>query len=199
MNSLPNELQLNGKRLTLVNAEEADYAGVLELLNDPMNMRYLRFLSREEQGGWTLDAVKDRQKRRRERQKAGSGLFFDVVLSGSGEFIGTCGFPEIDLTHRRAEFGWIISHEHWRKHYATECLATCLAYAYETLGLNRVEFQTHVENTPMRGFFERFGIRLESVRKESHLENGRFVDFCVYTTLKKEWPPLKSRLEGAIP
>ncbi len=193
---LPDSLELHGPRLKFVNGAHSNFQEIQKILNDEITMQYLQFLMRKNEGGWTLDPLIERHQKRREKQAEGVGLFFDVYEIATSRFVGTAGFPSLELDHRRGEFGLILNRNFWRNGFGTQCHLIGLSYAFETLNLNRVEFLTSIKNTPLRKFYDKVGIAQESIRKQYYLENGGFVDFVVYATFQREWETLKTKLSA---
>lgn len=79
---------------------------------------------------------------------------------------------------------------------AAECHFLVLEYAFEKLGLHRVEFGTFTENVRMRSFFEKVGIQLESIKKEYFFEDGQFKDDAVYVVFEQDWSTVKDNLRN---
>lgn len=63
-------------------------------------------------------------------------------------------------------------------------------YAFEELGLNRVQITCAVGNTPSSNIPKRLGFQFEGVERAGELfANGEFVDIEVYSLLKDEYLP----------
>lgn len=62
----------------------------------------------------------------------------------------------MNLQTGTCEIGIILHHPYWRQGIATEALYLCLRYAFESLGLERVDWFTSVGNKDMRGWCEDF-------------------------------------------
>lgn len=130
-------------------------------------------------------------------QADGSELPFVQIERRSGQVVGSTRYMNIDRANRRAEIGftWLISRCQ-RSGINTEAKYLLLRHAFETLGLNRVEFKTDVLNEKSRRALERIGAVQEGIFR-SHMvtEIGRIRDSIYYSIIKTEWPAVKSRLE----
>lgn len=62
-----------------------------------------------------------------------------------------------------------------------------LAYAFETLNLNRVELGVHDFNTRAIRAYERAGFVREGVRRQHAFIDGRYIDSLVYGILASEY------------
>ena len=98
----------------------------------------------------------------------GYGFWF-MRDTATGEMIGRGGIqhtlvegtPEI-------EFGWAIASHRWREGLATELARTCVAVAFDDLGLSEVVAFTRPHNAGSRGVMEKIGMRYE--RDITHCE-----------------------------
>lgn len=116
------------------------------------------------------------------------------------KFIGCAGLSSLELFNHSATAGIIIRHQDSDSKYGTECMYLILQYAFESLNLHRVAFETSQENLPMRGWLEKAAlVPLESVLKEALFDEGRYIDLCIYPILNSHWfnvtkPALEKRL-----
>ncbi|KIJ53703.1 hypothetical protein M422DRAFT_775726 [Sphaerobolus stellatus SS14] len=116
-------------------------------------------------------------------------------------YAALCTIKCIDLTNRSAELGIMLKSEFHRSGAATEILYLLMrqAFEYPGLKLHRATFITGKDNTPMRGWFEAFGIEQEYHYREAWSDGkGGYVDAVGYTLLDREWPGVKKRLEEKL-
>ncbi len=95
------------------------------------------------------------------------GLTWAMVLTEDNEFVGTCGYGEIDLGSR-GEIGFDLAKEHWGKGLMSEALAAVIAYGFDVLGLSEVEAHTYSANLRAIRLLTKLGFQVESVRGDSH-------------------------------
>jgi len=90
----------------------------------------------------------------------------------------------------------ILHHTCWNKRYGTEAHLLGLTHAFETLKVHRILFETFTENTAMRGFFERYEMKLEAIRKHCITKppDGEFMDGADYVIFEDEWPKCKQMM-----
>src|SRR3546814_8443327 len=53
--------------------------------------------------------------------------------------IGTCSLFGFEPRHRRAEVGYALRSDQWRRGLASEAVALALGWGFRTLGLHRIE------------------------------------------------------------
>ena len=111
-------------------------------------MANLRFMSKQDTGGWSVEASAQRRELLQKMHDNGVGLNAVVQLK-TGEYAGIAGFREISWWNRSAEMGIILHPDFWSRGLATEIHYLCLQWAFEVLQLNRIEFRTSAENAGM--------------------------------------------------
>ena len=63
----------------------------------------------------------------------------------------------------RAEIGYILGREHWGLGYAGEAQRRAIDFAFDELGLHRLEADTHPDNAASTRSLERLGFRREGL------------------------------------
>lgn len=125
---------LETERLTLRRITKKDAADMYEYAKNPDVSKYLTW-SAHESLSYTSGYIRFLQKKYRK------GEFFDwgVEIKDTGKFIGTCGFTYIDFQNKKAEIGYVLNPKYHNCGYATECVSRVIEYAFEDLGLHRIE------------------------------------------------------------
>ena len=137
--------------------------------------------------------------RRLSLHKQGSMLPFTVQVNGKA--VGMTTYMNIDAANQRVEIGstWYRASVQ-RSPVNTECKRLLLAYAFEQLQCNAVEFRTHFFNQQSRRAIERLGAKLDGVLRNHQINHhpdaaGALRDTCVYSILNTEWPSVKAHLD----
>ena len=107
------------------------------------------------------------------------------LQKASGRMIGTIGFMWIDADHRRK--GGPPRQGCWNRGYATEALRETLRFAFEQLGLNRVEGQCDVRNPASGRVMAHAGMRYEGRLRERIFLKGEYADVKLYALLRRDW------------
>jgi len=119
----------------------------------------------------------------------GLGLNFAIVSVATGLAVGATALWDVSLPHRRGEIGrtWLAP-ETRRTGVNTESKYLILEYAFETLGLLRVQLKTDARNRISRRAIERLGAKEEgTLRAHMILHNGNSRDTVYYSILADEW------------
>ena len=67
-----------------------------------------------------------------------------------------------------------------------------LDFAFETLGVHRLEARAAVQNGRGNGALRKVGAVQEGVLRKSFLRNGEYLDQVLWTILDDEWKPRAS-------
>jgi RimJ/RimL family protein N-acetyltransferase len=119
--------------------------------------------------------------------RAGTLHSFAVVERESGNLVGAVGLV-VKAAHRRAELGYWIGVAWWNRGYATEAARAALRYAFETLGLNRVQATHFLRNQASGRVMRKLGMTHEGCSRQYFLKWDRFEDVERYAILRNQWP-----------
>jgi ribosomal-protein-alanine N-acetyltransferase len=109
-------------------------------------------------------------------------------IAVDGRPIGVTSLVMIDWQNRRAQSGTIIGDKtQWGKGYATEAVRLRTAYAFEELGMERLETETFANNLPMQRALERSGYQKIGRRRHHFFRQGGFQDALLFELLRGEW------------
>jgi RimJ/RimL family protein N-acetyltransferase len=121
---------------------------------------------------------------------------FAVRRRDNRRIIGTTRFYDMAPIHRRLALGstWYTP-EARGTHVNYEVRLLTLSYAFEDLGVNRVELITDPRNLSSQAAMKLLGVVQEGVIR-SHLiyKDGRVRDSLLFSIVKAEWPEVKQRL-----
>ena len=131
---------------------------------------------------------------------AGSDVPFAVIEQCSGQAIGSTRLRDMCMKHLKLEIGgtWYAPDYH-RSGVNLECKYLLLRYAFETLGMLRVQFKTDIRNQASRTSLEKLGASLEGVlRRSAIMPDGVIRDTAIYSILDTEWGVVKQSLEQRL-
>jgi len=105
-------------------------------------------------------------------------------LNDPSLIIGTICFWNIQKEHYRAEIGYILHPDHWRKGIMKEAINAVVDYGFSILGLHSIEALLNHENIGSSSVLESTGFIKEGHIKENFYFNGKFSDTAIYSKLK---------------
>lgn len=117
----------------------------------------------------------------------------------SGEVIGTSSYLAMRLEHRGVEVGFTMyTPAVWGTGANVEAKLLMLGHAFETVGLQRIEFKTDARNERSRGALAALPAQFEGIFRR-HMDTAQGVrDSAYYSVVVDEWPSVKANLERRL-
>jgi ribosomal-protein-alanine N-acetyltransferase len=175
-------IQLNSKRLVLRHFVESDLLALFSIFSNPEVMRY-----------WSSPPMTDISDARhmllyiQENYRNRSALQLAIERKNDQALIGTCTFHNLHLKSRRAEIGYALGRMYWGQGYMREALTVLIDFAFESLGLNRLEADIDPRNTSSEILLERLGFLKEGYLRQRWIVNGEVSDTVFYGLLRSDW------------
>lgn len=120
-------------------------------------------------------------------QQYGCGRGFHVGIWHRDELVGVVGFHPIDWANRSTSLGYWLAESHQKLGLVTRSVSLLVDYAFQDLGLHRVEIRCATRNRRSRAVANRLGFTPEGILRESQWLHDHFEDIVVYGMLAKEW------------
>ena len=102
-----------------------------------------------------------------------------MVRRDDDAVIGTCTLAQLDPKNRRAEVGFILHPDHWRRGYMREAMGALIGFAFGELGLNRLEADVDPRNAPSLALLETLGFRREGLCRQRWIVDGVVQDSVI--------------------
>ena len=184
---------LNGPRLLLRTPRGSDRR---DRLSCGRNAEYVRMLAGDDRNLAPMTAEEaDRWYARLCEGLAKGHLTWAIEVEG--RCIGTAGLHAIDETHRRARYAVaIFDPAAWGQGFGTEATRLVLAYAFDTLGLHRVDLRVLSYNRRAIACYEKCGFRPEGIERECALVAGEWHDDIMMSVLEHEYRERSRRVNG---
>ena len=117
-----------------------------------------------------------------------SGTLYEwgVARREDDRVIGTCTLASISLPHKRAELGFAVARTHWGQGIASEATEAIVRFAFEEMGLHRLEADVDPRNDASIRCLERLGFRREGYARERYHLGGEVQDAVLYGLLRNE-------------
>lgn len=116
---------------------------------------------------------------------ANESIAWAISLKGSAEFIGTVNFHRTYREHYRAEMGYQLFSDYWRKGIMTEAVKAAIDYGFNTMKLHSIEAQVNPNNEASIALLKKCGFEQEAYFKENFYFNGKFLDTPVFSLINK--------------
>ena len=126
----------------------------------------------------------------RQMAEEGSGARLAMDRASDSSFLGWCSVTRWNPVSRSASLGYCLSDAAWGHGYATEAACAVLRWAFDTLGMNRVQAETDTRNAAVARVLEKLGYVREGTLREDCVVNGEVSDSWVFGLIRREWRPL---------
>ncbi len=110
-----------------------------------------------------------------------------IAQPGDPTLIGHCALHRVDLDHRRAEVGFVLSRSLWGSGLMSRALAMLVAFAFESMQLHRLEADVDPRNARSLALLARHGFRQEGLMRQRYWVNGEWQDTAMLALLRPEW------------
>ena len=170
---------LETDRLILRELTKEDAKGIFACFSNDKVTRYYgqESLERIEQAESLVDFFSKNYHEKR-------GIRWGIERKDSKGIIGTIGFNAWSPKHKRAEIGYELHPEHWRKGYTLEAATKVLSYGFEDMCLTRIGAIVFIENDASNHLLTKLGFQKEGILKQYMYQNGIAHDTYVYSLLK---------------
>lgn len=101
------------------------------------------------------------------------------------QLIGTIGFWRIIKENHRAEIGYMLHADHWRKGLMEEAVKAVIQFGFTNMQLHSIEAHINPANAGSAGLLEKLGFAREAYFKEDYYFRGQFLDTAIYSLLNK--------------
>jgi RimJ/RimL family protein N-acetyltransferase len=172
---------LSGERVTLRELRTSDAPSLFAMLTTEEVARFISPPPSTVEGferfiAWTL----------RMRQ-LGTYACFAVTLEGDDTAIGIFQLRELEAGFGTAEWGFAIGSPYWGTGVFQEGAELMVRFAFETVGVHRLEARAAVKNGRGNGALRKIGAMQEGVLRRSFLRNGEYLDQVLWSILDEDW------------
>jgi RimJ/RimL family protein N-acetyltransferase len=173
-------VHLSGPRVQLVPPDKALHLeNYLRWFNDPeVNRFLLQFMpmTRMAEEAW-FDSLPERK-----------DSIVWAVHDETGRHIGATGIHNIDWRNRNAVTGIVLGEKSaWGKGYGSEVMQLRTRWAFEELGLHRIESECLADNIGSATCLARAGYRRIGVASKRHWRDGRWQDSILWELLDEDY------------
>jgi ribosomal-protein-alanine N-acetyltransferase len=159
-----------------------DAAAIWRISNDPAVMEYY--------GMSAYHSVEEAQKEIHWFQnifRNNEGIRWIITVRGKREYIGDIGLHNHSHEHHRAEIGFKLMREYWRKGIMKNAIKFVNHYGFTLMKLNRIEAVVDPRNLACVKTLENSGFKQEGLLRQYELEEQGFVDLVMLSLLHREW------------
>ena len=172
--------KLHTPRLLLRQIVAADAEAIYQMRSNKDVMKYIGkkpFESIEEAGAF-IKTIED-------ALAAGNGINWAITFKEDPDkLIGTIGHWRIIKEHYRAELGYTLQQDYWRKGIVKEAVLKVIEFGFNEMNLHSIEARLNPGNLASVKVLESTGFVREAWFVEDFYFNGKFEDTAVYSRLR---------------
>jgi RimJ/RimL family protein N-acetyltransferase len=183
---------LSGPGITLRELRTSDAPALLELLNASEVARFIspppttlagfeRFIA------WAL-----------QERSAGRYICFGVVPEGMDTAVGIFQLRQLDPQFETGEWGFALGHALWGTGLFVAAARLTVDFAFDTVGLHRLEARAAVTNGRGNGALAKIGAVREGMLRRSFLRNGEYHDQTLWSIVSEDWRRLRAAAAPAV-
>jgi [ribosomal protein S5]-alanine N-acetyltransferase len=113
-------------------------------------------------------------------RRAGTHACFAVVPTGLAAAVGVIQLRLLETGPRTAEWGFAIGSSYWGTGLFVDAAAEVLAFAFDTLGVRRLEARASTGNERGNGALAKIGATKERVLRRSFVKDGQDHDEALW-------------------
>ncbi len=172
-------MNICGKKVVLRAMEPTDCELVREMFNDPEIENLVV--------GWAFPLSQYAQERWYENHYADKDFRFIIETAEDGA-VGVATLLDIDWKNRMAQHGIKLSSKRYRgKGIGTDAVMAIMRYAFDELGLNRLNGSWFPDNVPSKNMYMKCGWKEEGIRRNYIYKQGKFKDLVETGILAEEY------------
>ena len=118
---------------------------------------------------------------------AGRYVCFAIVPAGMDTAVGLFQIRQLEPGWGTAEWGFAMGSPFWGTGLFVECAHMVLDFAFETIGVHRLEARATMVNGRGNGALQKLGAVREGILRRSFLRDGRYLDQALWAILADHW------------
>jgi ribosomal-protein-alanine N-acetyltransferase len=180
-------MRLTTDRLIIREYEKKDASDLIENINDLEVSKYLLVVPhpyRDKEAAWWLN-----QCQKNAKKKLRADYEFAIELKSEKKLVGGISLKKVDSFQGKAEIGFWLGKKYWRQGLMTETIAAMLEFAFNRLGLRRIDWCAFAENEASNALAKKMGFTFEGTLRKGvrSKADGVIHDENFYGLLKEEW------------
>lgn len=173
-------MNIKGKFVTLRQMTKNDSQMVCDMFNDPEIENFVE--------GWAFPLSIEQHQRWLENNIGDQRNFRFVIDSDDDGPVGIATLTDIDWKNRRAMHGIKLANkEHRTKGIGTDAVMALMRYAFDELGLHRLDGAWFDFNTASKALYTKCGWKEEGVRREYVYKQGNWRDLIIVGILESDY------------
>ncbi len=121
------------------------------------------------------------------QRTAGAYACFAVTIDATDTAIGIFQLRQLEPGFGTAEWGFALGSAYWGTGVFQEGADLLVTFAFQTVGVHRLEARAAVRNGRGNGALKKIGAVQEGLLRKSFLKDGEYLDQALWTILAEDW------------
>jgi ribosomal-protein-alanine N-acetyltransferase len=118
---------------------------------------------------------------------AGTYMCFGIVPAGYHQAVGLFQVRQLNASFEIAEWGFAMGSGFWGTGVFAESARAVIAFTFGTVGTQRLEARSCVQNGRGNGALQKLGATRECILRSSFLRNGLYHDQILWSIVASDW------------
>ena len=181
-----------GRGVTLRELRAGDAPALLELL---ATSEVAQFISPPPT---TVDGFERFISWAQQEQREGRYVCFAVVPDGMTTAVGIFQVRQLEPQFGTAEWGFALGRAYWGSGIFAASARLVVDFAFETVGVHRLEARAAVANGRGNGALAKIGAVKEGLLRRSFLRHGQYHDQTLWSIVREDWRRAKAVWGAAV-
>ena len=129
----------------------------------------------------------------------GRHICFGVIPRGWNAAVGVFQLWPVEPSFHTAEWGFALGQRFWGTGLFEAGARLVTAFAFETLGVVRLEARAAIDNVRGNGALKKIGAVPEGVLRKCFLSDGEYRDHMMWSILADDWRAARRDITGRTP
>jgi len=112
-----------------------------------------------------------------------TGCWWKIVDRQTGKPVGACGMNAYQPQHEKAEIGYWLLPDHWKKGIMQEVLPVMIRYVFRNWKLHRLEAVIEEGNEASCRLTAKLGFTCEGKLRDAEIKKGKRITLLMYSLL----------------
>lgn len=127
-----------------------------------------------------------------QQREAGTAACFAIVPEGSPLAAGLIQIRALEPGFRTAEWGFALGAAHWGTGLFIDAARLALRFAFDTVGVHRLEARAALINGRGNGALRKLGAVQELVLRRAFRHDGQYIDQALWSIVSTDWRDAQS-------
>ena len=168
------------ERLLMRQFTNSDIGNVFKGLSDPDVIKYYGVSFQ------TLESTKEQMLFFSDLEKNETGIWWAICSLDNEIFYGAGGLNDLSKEHKKAEIGFWLLTNFWRKGIMTEAIPLICNFGFENLGLHRIEGFVDSENFNCKKAMDKLDFQHEGTMKDCEFKDGEYISLDIYAKINNK-------------